>query len=691
MAGGIKKAGPPLASHNRPCYDVPAMRKPPLRRSSSGYALLRLILPIALLLAILAPGPAQTQAPAAVFAQPSNFSPQPSAFGMNTYFTGLERINRDGDAGAATLIAQGRAIGVEWAREELSWGNIERSARGRWDWNPFDRRLREAAEAGYQIIGMLLTTPAWARVADCPARMARYAAAGVRVADYWCPPADPQDFAAYVAAVVERYDGDGYRDAPGSPRVAAWQIGNEPNAWETWPGTPAEYAALLELGYAAAKAADPSAIVATGGLYVFDGGWDDGIGHRDGLSFLADALEARPSAWRSFDALVVHPYMPTAAPDAPGLYGAVSLWGRLSMARAWLDAQTARRGGPPRPLWISELGWSTCTAAESDCFVGGAALSDRSAGAALPDWRLSLGPAALRAYDPPSAALQGADLAGLVGKSEEQQANYLVRSYGIALALGVEQISWFQLEDKFDGAARNFWEEAAIFRTAAQGYAPKPAAVAYGVLTGQLAGARFVGFGPLHSFQHNPGDLNDAARFHLRFRSADNRLIDLLWRNLGTETVMLPLEPGTGAALVARNGLALAVPVEAGAARLELSEAPLYLRQSTPPALGLSPEALRIMARPADSPQLRGLSVFNLGSGALSWSASSGAAWLRVEPTTGAAHISQLRLIADPAGLPPGLHQASLRIMSDGGSRDLPVQLLISPSITRFYMPIMAR
>lgn len=253
-------------------------------------------------------------------AQPS----QLSFLGLNTYFTGLERISRDGDDGMAALIASGRAMGASWGREELSWGNIERSAKGRWDWNPFDQRLSDMARSGYGIIGMLLTTPKWARVGDCNVRMNRYAGSGVYAQDYWCPPANVQDYADYVRAVVERYDGDGVDDAFGSPRVAAWQLWNEPNAWETWPGSPAEYGALMVAGYAAAKAADPTAIVATGGLYVFDGGWSDGRGHQDGLRFLGAAIDAVPAAANAFDALAIHPYMPDVAPDQPGIISSVT-------------------------------------------------------------------------------------------------------------------------------------------------------------------------------------------------------------------------------------------------------------------------------------------------------------------------------------------------------------------------------
>jgi hypothetical protein len=529
-----------------------------------------LVLLLALAALLLAPGAAAQGAPPA--------APRPiGLFGLNTYLTGLERNSRDGEAGVIALAARGRQIGAGWAREELSWGNLERDGKGRWSWSLFDRRLSAAHAAGYGIVGMLLTTPRWARVGDCAARIGRYAAAGVRSLDYWCPPANPQDFADYVRAVVERYDGDGADDAPGSPRVDAWQIWNEPNHWETWPGSPAEYAAILQAGYAAAKAADPTAVVATGGVYVLDGGWSDGVGHNDGLRFLGEAIAASPGAWRSFDALAVHPYMPDVAPDQPGLYGAASLWGRLATARAWLDERTASFGGPPRPLWVSELGWSTCTGAEADCTVGGAALA--AGGPAL-----FLGPEAAAVYaggDLAAAkgAARPAEPAVLVGKSEQQQADYLVRSYGIAIAQGVQHLSWFQLEDKFDGAAGNFWEEAAIFRTAAQGYAPKPAATAYAALTAQLAGATFLGTGPLHSYAHAPTASVQPARFHLRFRAADGALVDLIWRNAGAEDVALPLEPGAAAALVSRDGALAPVNTTGGAAHLRIGESPLYLRR----------------------------------------------------------------------------------------------------------------
>src|SRR4051794_29194473 len=86
-----------------------------------------------------------------VTAQPLPAAPsQPTQlgfWGMNTYFTGLERISRDGDDGVAALIGLGRSAGVSWAREELSWGNLERRGKGQWDWGYFDRRLLQIAQS----------------------------------------------------------------------------------------------------------------------------------------------------------------------------------------------------------------------------------------------------------------------------------------------------------------------------------------------------------------------------------------------------------------------------------------------------------------------------------------------------------------------------------------------------------------
>lgn len=477
------------------------------------------LLLILTLCALLAPAPRAAAAPER---QPSRIS----FFGLNTYITGLERIDNDGDAGIAHLTAAGRAAGAAWAREELSWANIEPQRKGKWNLDYYDRRIAQLADAGYGIVGMLLTTPEWARVKDCKGR-----AGTARTELYWCPPLSARDFADYAWTMAERYDGDGVMDAPGSPRVAVWQIWNEPSAPLTWPGSAAEYGAILVEGYKAIKAADASATVTLGGVYVFDG---LGTDPTDGLPFYQRVFDAVPEAIHTWDALPIHPFMTSAAPDAPKIHQTITLWGRILTAQRWLKEHPGDRG--VRPLWISELGWTTCRCGTADC--------------------------------PPSA----------VG-DERTAATYLARAHAIALALGVQHLSAFQLEDKFDGEWGHACEDAAaLVAPRGEGYREKPGYAAYRTLAGLLSGATFTGFGSAHRFRFNPNDQNYAGLYHLRFRAADGATVDVLWRTTGSQAVDLPRERRTRAELITMDGARS--PIDAARIRLDVGEQPVYVRQA---------------------------------------------------------------------------------------------------------------
>jgi hypothetical protein len=83
------------------------------------------------------------------------------------------------------------------------------------------------------------------------------------------------EWAVFVAAMAERFDGDGVADAPGSPVVAYFSVWNEPD-WVTWPNRPkkddrtlrnwfgqstGDLARLAFVSYRAAKFANPRAKV----------------------------------------------------------------------------------------------------------------------------------------------------------------------------------------------------------------------------------------------------------------------------------------------------------------------------------------------------------------------------------------------------------------------------------------------
>jgi hypothetical protein len=452
-----------------------------------GLALLLLLVTLPLLPPAAPPAQAQGRQPGL----------PPSLFGLNMYITGRERS----DAEAAALLGLAGSIGARWTREEICWACWGQEAENRF----YDRRLGMLADAGVGIIGMLLTTPKEYRDPGC----VRYAI-DTGQPEYWCAPTNMDAYAGWAARVVERYDGDGHRDAPGSPRVAAWEIWNEPDMDGTWlpRADPGAYASMLRKAYDAIKAADPTAVVLNGGVYVFDG-----VGQG---AFMERVVEL--AGWDSFDVLSIHPWLIDHAPDDPSLINPIERFdvtvpGRINLAKGWV---AARGGG--KPVWVTEVGWSTC------------------GGACAPQF----------------------------AKSEEQQADYMVRTFVLAAAAGVEHVSYFQLEDKFGGAQQPWGPAAILYDT----LSPKPAYIAYGAMVAQLQFARYQGTGPLH----RPGVLAN-----YRFSLGERGSVDVLWSIQGQRTVELALTPGLSAALVDRDGGERALA--GGSARLTVGERPIYVRQ----------------------------------------------------------------------------------------------------------------
>ena len=504
----------------------PLRRRPHLIPSSVGLT--------ALLLAIITVGlagaqggaPAQQHLLHLPLLSNGRATTQPEAisfWGMNAYLSKRERISA-GD-NLLELARLAREAGVAWTREELPWDLIEPNDddfRG-----VYDADLRLAAEQGFGIIGVLLTTPAWARDGTC-------------AGNYWCPPADVNEYAEFAAWMVERYDGDGRDDAPGSPRVAYWQIWNEPNDTALWPdigGGPnarkLRYGQLLVAAYQAIKAADPTATVLSGGVYIYDGSCAGGL--CDGLNFFnaeGGVFRQVPAARQAFDIFAIHPYIPDRRPDDPAIPRIITVEGRIRNTRAWLDNPAV--GRPDAPLWISELGW--CTA--------------------------------------PGACPGGAQI------SEAQQANYLVRSLVIAQQNGVQHASWFQLEDAFNNPNR-LWGNAAILRQYnGTTYPLKPAYVAYRTLATQLAGAAPIGAGPLHTHSYDPANpfVGSGGTYNYRYTQGAT-VIDVLWRPDDTLQVNLPVAAGATVTRVTIDGSATPLAPSGGTVSLTLSEEPIIVVQ----------------------------------------------------------------------------------------------------------------
>ena len=452
-----------------------------------------------------------------------------SYFGMNLYLTKVER--RSAGDNLPLLADLAKQAGVRWTREELVWSLIEPNQN---DLRAiYDASLLLAAQKGFGIIGMLLTTPQWARDPSCrPQHEA-----------YWCPPADAATYARFAAWMAERYDGDGFQDAPGSPRIAAWELWNEPNDVGNWADIGADgdarkrrYGELMIATYAAIKAADPSATVLIGGTYLFDQGCAGGI--CDGINFLSGpggVFGQLPQARQAFDVFATHPYATPTAPDALDIPRIVLIEGTTRAARSWLESTPI--GRPDAQLWITELGWCTTP---GNCL-------------------------------------------GTLPVSEEQQANYLVRSMVIAQQNGAQHVSWFQFDDAFDDPDRLFGNAAIVRDYNGQTYPLKPAYAAYRTLATQLRDTTVAGSGPVHTHQFDPNQpyTNSGGTYDYRYRRGAT-IIDVLWRPNDTVQVSFSVTPGLPITLVDRDGARTALTPSGGSVRLTLSERPIILVQGTP-------------------------------------------------------------------------------------------------------------
>lgn len=189
--------------------------------------------------------------------------------------------------------------------------------------------------AGAKPILVILGAPAWA-------------ASGKR-------PRNPGEYAAFAGELAQWLAA---RRRPGQP-APAYEIWNEPDAPEFWGEAPdpAFYTAMLRASYATIKAGDPAATVLTGPTTGNNYGW-------------IEALYAQ-GAKGAFDGVAVHTDTAcgTAGPDsfyreANGRLGQFTFLGYREVRASMLA------NGDDKPIWMTELGWSTTNGGPTSCARG---------------------------------------------------------------------------------------------------------------------------------------------------------------------------------------------------------------------------------------------------------------------------------------------------------------------------------
>jgi hypothetical protein len=221
-----------------------------------------------------------------------------------------------------------RQTGTRWLREEIDGASVI-PARGERRWGATDRLFVAAAHRGLHVLPLLSGMPRWATSRD------------------GALPIDARAYAAFVGAVVARYGPSGsfWRAHPTlDERLApAWfELWNEPYFGRpSHSATTAQrYAALAAAAIRAGRAADPAARFllavdpSTSSDADLDARWLDGL------------EQAHPGLLAAANGVAVHPY---------GADGAASL-----RSLDHLRGVLAARGRARIPVWVTEVGWTTC-------------------------------------------------------------------------------------------------------------------------------------------------------------------------------------------------------------------------------------------------------------------------------------------------------------------------------------------
>jgi len=203
---------------------------------------------------------------------------------------------------------------------------------GTYSWAPYDGLVADAARHGITVQPLLFTVPGW--ISPNPATL---------------PIDTPEHEAAwaeFATAAAQRYGPGGtfWSEHPELPRrpLVNWEVWNEPNvnAFVAGIANASRYAHFLALTRYALLRGNPAVHALVAGLFRRP---KPGMGQRM-VPFL-QRLYRVPGFRRSFDGVAIHPYA-------------------TKPIQALRVTQTVRRimnrhGNGKKPLWITELGWTT--------------------------------------------------------------------------------------------------------------------------------------------------------------------------------------------------------------------------------------------------------------------------------------------------------------------------------------------
>jgi hypothetical protein len=226
-------------------------------------------------------------------------------------------------------------LGAGWVR---IWGGWDAVEPGQDQYaeniiNDMNYEVNTAKSRGLKVLMVMQRTPAWASGGK----------------GTFAPPNNPADFGEMMGTVARRI-----------PGVDAWELWNEPDESEFFYGgpQPAKYAAMVKAAYPRIKAAQPNDVVVTGGLVGNDMDFVEKL-YGYGLH-------------GNFDALAVHTDTACLTDSPDYIYrdpqGRIGRYTFSSFRE--VHSVMARHGDGDKPIWMTELGWSTQSTAPHSCPIG---------------------------------------------------------------------------------------------------------------------------------------------------------------------------------------------------------------------------------------------------------------------------------------------------------------------------------
>jgi polysaccharide biosynthesis protein PslG len=233
-------------------------------------------------------------------------------------------------------LSAAQELGATWLRFDFAWTDIQRSNAASYDWTRYDTLVARAQAHGMQVVGMIGYTPGWARDAACTGTQ-------------FCRPKDPAAYATFAGQAAARF----------APRgVHHWEIWNEQNTALFFKpaADPVYYTSMLRQAYSAIHAADPKAVVITGGTAPAASNGGD----LSPVDFVSRSYAA--GAKNNFDALGHHPYCYAGSFDCPDSTQAWSAWSQMASTPTSLRSLLTANGDAAKQIWGTEFGAPTAGA-----------------------------------------------------------------------------------------------------------------------------------------------------------------------------------------------------------------------------------------------------------------------------------------------------------------------------------------